>query len=112
MYVGILQRRYPRPSWTGDPAVGNVLLWGERGIGDEIRYASMILDALRAVESVTVECASRLVGLFHRSFPATRMKPGPYKVSESYGLNFTAMSSMGVVHLTATAANFYEARIR
>ncbi|MDA0341144.1 MAG: tetratricopeptide repeat protein [Proteobacteria bacterium] len=91
----VLERRYPQPHWTGDPAVESLLLGGEQGIGDEIRYASMIPDVLRAVENVTVECEPRLVDLFQRSFPAARVLPGPYGDGESRAVNCAASVPMG-----------------
>lgn len=56
--------------WQGEPLTGKrILVCAEEGVGDEILYASLIPDLLTAGASVVIECAPRLVGVFHRSFP-------------------------------------------
>ena len=60
------------PRWTGEPLEGGkLLIWREEGIGDEIRYASCISDAIGevGVENIVWECSPRLHSLFVRSFP-------------------------------------------
>ena len=46
----------------------SILVIGEQGIGDEIMFASCFDDAIRQFKQVTIECDSRLVPLFQRSF--------------------------------------------
>lgn len=55
------------PYWDGSP-VKTLVIRGEQGIGDEISFASMILDAKSRAENVVYECDARLEGLFKRSF--------------------------------------------
>jgi tetratricopeptide (TPR) repeat protein len=63
-------RTYPQPMWTGEQLrSGRLLLWGEQGVGDEIMFAGLIPDAVRAGNSITLECDPRLQPLFARSFP-------------------------------------------
>jgi len=45
------------------------LIVREQGVGDEILYGSMYGDLLKNVKNVTIECDSRLLSLFKRSFP-------------------------------------------
>jgi len=46
-----------------------VLLWGEQGLGDEIMFASLILDMHSLSSKLIVQTDQRLVNLFKRSFP-------------------------------------------
>lgn len=63
-------RLYPQPKWTGEAMEsGQVYLWGEQGIGDEIMFAGLIPDALKTGNRLLLECDSRLQPLFSRSFP-------------------------------------------
>ncbi len=63
-------RPFTHPHWTGEPLKGKtILVWGEQGIGDELMFASMFPDLLKQADKVLVECDSRLVPLFKRSFP-------------------------------------------
>lgn len=57
------------PRWDGKP-VGDLIVYGEQGLGDELMYASILPDAMQRAERVTLECDGRLAGLFARSFPA------------------------------------------
>jgi len=67
------------PYWDGSK-VKTLVVRGEQGIGDEISFASVIMDAKQRAENVIIECDSRLEGLFRRSFDVpvygTRFKPG------------------------------------
>ena len=75
--------RIPRPFadepyWNGSP-VETLLVCGEQGIGDEVSFASMI-NGIKGVKNLILECDHRLEGLFARSFPhaqvvGTRWKP-------------------------------------
>ena len=56
------------PYWDGTDGV-RLYLRGEQGIGDEISYASVIPDAVKAGNRITFECDKRLAGLFKRSLP-------------------------------------------
>ncbi|UUX50510.1 tetratricopeptide repeat protein [Nisaea acidiphila] len=76
-------RRFPQPLWNGQPFHGaRVILYAEQGIGDEIRFASMVPEAIARGGEVVVECAPRLVNLFQRSFPEVRVVPSPYWPAE------------------------------
>jgi Flp pilus assembly protein TadD len=63
-------RAYPHPLWDGKPlASGRLLVWGEQGVGDEIMFAGLVPDVLRAGSGVVLACDRRLRALFQRSFP-------------------------------------------
>jgi tetratricopeptide (TPR) repeat protein len=63
-------RIYPFPLWAGErlPS-GRLLLWAEQGVGDEIMFAGLVPNALRAGNVITLDCDPRLQPLFARSFP-------------------------------------------
>lgn len=64
------KRHYPWPRWKGERlASGQLLLWGEQGIGDEIMFAGLIPDAIRSGNRCVLDCDARLKPLFARSFP-------------------------------------------
>ena len=45
------------------------LIVREQGVGDEILYSSMYGDLLNDIDNVVIECDSRLLNLYKRSFP-------------------------------------------
>jgi tetratricopeptide (TPR) repeat protein len=50
-----------------------VFVASEQGIGDEIMFASCVPDLVAAAGGCVLECSSRLVPLFARSFPRARV---------------------------------------
>jgi len=69
-------RPFPMPRWNGSALAGkSLLVWGEQGVGDEIRFASMIPDAAASAGYCLLECDPRLTNLFARSFPGVRVIP-------------------------------------
>ncbi|MFA7269343.1 MAG: tetratricopeptide repeat protein [Sterolibacterium sp.] len=67
-------RPFPMPWWNGSALAGkSLLVWGEQGVGDEIRFASMIPDAAVLASHCLLECDPRLVSLFARSFPGVHV---------------------------------------
>jgi tetratricopeptide (TPR) repeat protein len=65
---------YKRPEWKGEPLAGkSLLVWAEQGIGDQIMFASMFGELLPQPASCTVVIEGKLVPLFERSFPSTRI---------------------------------------
>lgn len=69
-------RPFQKPLWDGLPQAGKTIaLWGEQGIGDEIRFASMLPDVMGKGENLVIECDPRLVDLFARSFEGLKIYP-------------------------------------
>ncbi|MDO9336495.1 MAG: tetratricopeptide repeat protein [Caulobacter sp.] len=67
-----------RPEWTpGDDLAGrSLLIFGEQGLGDEVLFANLIPDVLKALGPngrLTLSLEPRLVPLFERSFPKARV---------------------------------------
>jgi tetratricopeptide (TPR) repeat protein len=66
------------PAWQGELLTGKTLLiTAEQGIGDEIMFASCFEDLLKQSAGAVIECESRLVPLFARSFPAATIVHKP-----------------------------------
>jgi hypothetical protein len=58
---------YKKGAWQGQE--GDIWVFGEQGLGDEILFSQAIPDAQRLCKGlVTVECEPRLVSVFERSF--------------------------------------------
>ena len=57
-----------KPSWTGEQHE-KVFVWKEQGIGDELMLSSMFVDLIKKSENIVIECDSRLIPLYERSFP-------------------------------------------
>jgi Flp pilus assembly protein TadD len=62
------------PRWTPADAGSRVLVYREQGVGDEIMLASMYPDLVGAAREVVIECDTRLVPLFARSFPGAEVR--------------------------------------
>jgi hypothetical protein len=83
-------RNYPQPMWRGEPLTsGRLLVWGEQGIGDEIMFAGVIPDLLRAGLPCVVDCDPRLQPLFARSFPRVEVLSGYHQDCDA-ALNIAA----------------------
>jgi len=70
----LIERRGLPPEWDGGALKdGALLIYQEQGIGDEVRFASCLGDVADMARAPTiVECDSRLIPLFQRSFPPLR----------------------------------------
>lgn len=62
------------PRWEGEKVDGDVVVYGEQGLGDEILFASILPDAMKSAH-IILECDRRLSGLFARSFPELTVYP-------------------------------------
>jgi tetratricopeptide (TPR) repeat protein len=102
-------RPFPRPRWQGEPLEGRALLiWGEQGVGDEIRLAALARDLLERGERIVLECDPRLVDLFARSLPAAtvvarRDPPDPATADASIAFQIPAESAIQYVRPTLAA---------
>jgi len=69
-----IYRPYPFPLWRGEPLGGkSILITSEQGIGDEIMFASCYQETIDRAGECFIECSTRLVSLFARSFPRARI---------------------------------------
>jgi Flp pilus assembly protein TadD len=70
------RRAFDLPTWDGIAhSKSKVLLWTDQGLGDEILYSSMIPDIQSRSAGCMLECSTRMVSLFQRSFPDVRVVP-------------------------------------
>ena len=71
-------RTFPQPVWDGASLESKtVLAYAEQGIGDEVMFASCVPDMIECAQHVVLECDSRLVDLFSRSFPEATVVARP-----------------------------------
>ena len=90
----IVSFKSTKSSWNPSK-VGRVLLWGEQGIGDEVMFASLILDLHALCSKLIVKIDKRLISLFRRSFPDDiEFRTRNEIVSESEYDNHIAMGSL------------------
>lgn len=67
-------RPYAQPLWSGEKlASGNLLIWGEQGIGDEVMFAGLIPEVIRTGNHCLLDCDPRLKAVFARSFPGVEV---------------------------------------
>ncbi len=69
------RRVFDAPRWKGEALEGRgLLVWGEQGIGDEIRCSSLFGDLKDFGGPVTIECSKKLVPLFASAYPWARVR--------------------------------------
>jgi len=81
------KRDFSQPFWDGSSLKGKkLLIFTEQGVGDEIMFASCLIDVINRADLCIVECSDRLVPLFSRSFPEAKItaKFGSYKSSSIF----------------------------
>jgi tetratricopeptide (TPR) repeat protein len=68
-------RNFNVQSWAGqDLKNKKILVWREQGIGDEIRYTSLLNELADLECEVTFECSPKLTPLFTDSFPSIQVR--------------------------------------
>lgn len=82
------RRQFDTPRWNGEPLSGKkILVWREQGLGDEIRFASLLPDLQKLGADVTFECTPKLLDFWMRNYPWADIKQeGPVECrgSEEY----------------------------
>lgn len=68
-YVGSLRQIAVTAPLPDSLAGKRVFLFREQGIGDELRFATMVQDIAARGGDITLECSAKLMPLFARSFP-------------------------------------------
>ncbi len=67
-------RHLDTPFWFGeDLSSKSILIWGEQGIGDEIRLAGMFAEVIDRASRCVIECNAKLLPLFTRTFPQAQI---------------------------------------
>lgn len=69
------KRSFLKPRWCGeDLSNKTIMIWREQGIGDEIRLFGLVNEIIENAGKVIIECQTRLVSLFKRSFPKCEVR--------------------------------------
>ena len=67
---GTVMKETVYPVWQGENLIGkHLVIRREQGLGDELRFSSVIAEIATEAKLVTLECDPRLVDLYQRSFP-------------------------------------------
>ena len=67
-YTGVTKET-SYPAWQGESLSGkHLVIRREQGLGDQIRFASLIPEIANEARSLTLECDPRLIDLYQRSF--------------------------------------------
>ena len=67
---GAVMRETKYPAWQGENLSGkHLVVRREQGLGDELRFSSVIAEVAQEANLITLECDPRLVDLYKRSFP-------------------------------------------
>lgn len=62
-------RVIPYPRWSGQSLANKkIVVTAEQGVGDEVMFASSLLELCRMAGEIVIECEPRLAKLFSRSF--------------------------------------------
>lgn len=70
------RRSFDAPLWQGQPIAGkNILVWREQGLGDEVRYASLLPELHENGCAITFECTPKLMPVWQSSFPWATIRP-------------------------------------
>ncbi|MEM1200394.1 MAG: tetratricopeptide repeat protein [Pseudomonadota bacterium] len=70
------RRHFDAPLWRGEPLEGkNILVWREQGIGDEVRFASLLPELYDTGCQITFECSPKLMPLWQNAFPWATIRP-------------------------------------
>lgn len=98
--------------WDGSPLAGQtIVVRREQGLGDEIMFASIVPDVVRAAGHCVLECDARLRELFRRSFPQATVFAAipdgslPHRVAELRPQLQVAAGSLGA-HFRRSAEAF------
>lgn len=110
-YFPSTKRYFDQPRWQGEDLRGKrILVWGEQGVGDEIRFASLVPDLHEAGAEVTVECAPKLRELFSNAFPWAEVRrngPADCRGNSSYeAFDFQTPVGSLARYLRPTVADF------
>ncbi|MEK9723903.1 MAG: tetratricopeptide repeat protein [Rhodospirillaceae bacterium] len=99
----------PLPRWDGQALDGKrLLIWHEEGIGDEVIFASFLLDfrARWPGGEVVFECAPRLAGLFRRSLSGITVRAAPGSAGPSVDADFQLPLGSLMLHVRPTMADY------
>jgi Tfp pilus assembly protein PilF len=73
------RREFMVPQWQGQFLLPDkrLMVWGEQGIGDELRFGTLLPELKNLAGQVVIECDPRLVNAIQRSFPTFHVRASP-----------------------------------
>ncbi len=73
------KREFMVPTWKGQNLLPNekLMVWREQGIGDELRFATLLPELKKIGGQIIIECDPRLVDTFQRSLPTFHIRQSP-----------------------------------
>lgn len=81
--VSLTDKRFPQPRWQGEDLKGKkIIVYGEQGIGDELRFMSMVPSVIEIADKIVLETHLKLFPLFKRTFPELNVVPNRYLPGE------------------------------
>ena len=83
------------PRCEPDTLRGNLLLWAEQGIGDEVFYANLLPKALTRDVSITLSADKRLHPILARSFPEVRLLDKAVLMQSSVDQGYDVQAPIG-----------------
>jgi Flp pilus assembly protein TadD len=70
-----LYERLTRWRGPGEAGTGDVAVWGEQGLGDQVLFSTLLPGLIEAKVSLVYEVDRRLLGAYERAFPEVRFVP-------------------------------------
>eukprot|EP00903_Cladosiphon_okamuranus_P001401 g1399.t1 len=75
-----VRKQFPMPAWEGEDLLDKtVLVWGDQGLGDALKSATMLPDLMDRGAKLILEVSAKSVPLFERSFPEVLVRPATPK---------------------------------
>lgn len=98
-------RSFSAPRWDGRPLgpQQRLLIWREQGIGDELRFLSLLPRADLGAGDLILETEPRLVGMLQRTFPRAQVRAQQTDASEDYDFQLPVGSLPGLLMKDQTA---------
>jgi len=99
------------PHWSGEDLTGkSIVIWGEQGIGDELLFASMYAEVIERAGRCVIECHSKLLPLFTRTFTQAQVtvKTNPPDPAIVDNLDYQCAAGSLARWLRPTLASFPE----
>tara|TARA_B110000116_G_scaffold265442_1_gene274666 strand:+ start:109 stop:1761 length:1653 start_codon:yes stop_codon:yes gene_type:complete len=83
--------------WDGKYNSGELVIYNEQGLGDEIQFSSIYKNIIDYKEKIIVKCDKRLVSLFTRSFPKFEFVAKNYIIPEKNSQKHILAGDLGAI---------------
>ncbi|WP_430512789.1 tetratricopeptide repeat protein [Pannonibacter phragmitetus] len=92
-----LNRKFNKPEWDGSDLTGKtIMIWNDQGVGDCLRYGTLIQDIMDVAGKVIIELPQKLLAPFRLSFPDAVIRtptfetPGLTSTSDDYDFQISS----------------------